>query len=530
MLSMRHEAGRENPLCQVVNRREAGRIITDSLSWLILVLILGNAGQCLGGELQVASVFTDHAVLQQGVTLPVWGSAEAGAKVTVRFAGQTKTTVADSHGAWKLTLNPLESHTTGSRMTVLAGEEERVFRDLLVGEVWYSSGQSNMQMTLDACGKRIASIREVIANPESSGVRMLRVEGPDAENPLADRSVATQWQIDTPHTRRRQSATAFFFARKLNEHLGVPIGIIDGSWGGQPIEGFIPREEFEKNEVLKPILDLADQNELEQLKRLEGGVIVRKTAGLPGRIFNARVAPIAPYPVRGFLWYQGESNAGTGEDPRNYRHKMRALIEGWRRVWGQSELPFYFVQLPAFRDSAHGWVRLREEQRLSLDVPHTGMAVTIDLRDNDIHPANKVDVGDRLARWALAKCYKQTQPFSGPLFKSATIEGKTVRVAFSHVGGGLMVARKEGLDPPIESESRVLSHFELANNSGRWFAAEATIVGDAVLVHSESVLKPVAVRYACQGAPPNANLYSRSGLPASPFCSKLELLPWQSSQ
>jgi len=188
------------------------------------------------------------------------------------------------------------------------------------------------------------------------------------------------------------------------------------------------------------------------------------------------------------------------------------------------------VQLPAYRDSAHGWIRLREEQRLSLEVPHTGMAVTIDLRDDDIHPANKVDVGDRLARWALAKCYKQTLPFSGPLFKSATIEGKEIKVAFSHVGSGLMVARKEGLDQPIESESHVLAHFELADDSGKWFAAKARIVGDAVLVYSESVLKPVAVRYACQGAPANANLYNRSGLPASPFCSKLELLPWQSSE
>jgi sialate O-acetylesterase len=478
----------------------------------------------------VASVFADHAVLQRDVALPVWGSAEAGVVVSVRLAGQVKTGRADPNGRWSLTLSPLKIQATGLRMTVQAGEETRVFHDLLVGEVWYCSGQSNMQMTLAACARRIESIRTLMARPHSSDIRMLRVGDPDAEHPRRDRPATTPWQIDTPASRGRQSAVAYFFARRLHERLGVPIGIIDSSWGGKPIEGFIPREAFEQSDILRPLLALADQNDLEALGRLEGGVIVRNSAGLPGRIFNGRVAPIAPYPLRGFLWYQGESNAGAGEDPRNYRHKMKALIEGWRHAWGQAELPFYFVQLPAFANNAHGWVRLREEQRRSLDLPHTGMAVTIDLRDQDIHPANKVDVGERLARWALAQCYGQTQAFSGPLFKSATIKGREIRVTFSHVGSGLMVASKEGLDPPQESSNPDLAHFELANESGQWFSANAKIVDDAVLVRSVSVLKPVAVRYACQAAPANANLYNRSGLPAAPFCSRLEYLPWQGSK
>ena len=166
--------------------------------------------------------------------------------------------------------------------------------------------------------------------------------------------------------------------------------------------------------MLRPILALAEQDQLDELAVMEGGVVIRNTAGMPGRIFNARVAPVAPYAVRGFIWYQGESNAGRGEDPRNYRFKMRALADGWRTTWQQPELPLYFVQLPAFKDEATGWVRLREEQRRSLSIPHSGMAVTIDLRDTDIHPANKLDVGDRLARWALAKTYGQKIPFSGP--------------------------------------------------------------------------------------------------------------------
>jgi sialate O-acetylesterase len=251
---------------------------------------------------------------------------------------------------------------------------------------------------------------------------------------------------------------------------------------------------------------------------------------MPGRIFNARVAPIAPYAVRGFIWYQGESNAGHGEDPRNYRFKMRALADGWRTTWQQPELPFYFVQLPAFKDEAKGWIRLREEQRRSLSLPHSGMAVTIDLRDADIHPANKLDVGDRLARWALAKTYGQKIPFSGPLFKSATIEGDSIRVDFEHTGGGLMVARKEGLEPARPTPDAALAHFELSDGAGTWYRAQATIDGNTVVVRCPAISKPKAVRYACSGAPSNANLYNPAGLPASPFCSDLELLPWERAE
>ena len=485
---------------------------------------------CYGGELQIAKAFDSQSVLQRGVSVPVWGEAKAGSSVTVEFAGQKKVTKANKDGTWKIELDPLKANSTGSPMTIVSGEKNLELQDLLVGDVWYASGQSNMQWTLGACAKKLPSIQKFLDEPKSRLIRTLRIGNPANATPLSDLPEPVAWQLDNPANRQKQSAVAFFFARELHDELQVPIGIIEGSWGGKPIEGFIPEQEFKKRPLLKPILDLSNTNELEKLKHIEGGVIIRNAAGRPGQIFNARVAPIVPYAIKGFIWYQGESNAGNGEDPRNYRHKTRALIEGWRTVWNQPELPFYFVQLPAFRDTSYGWVRLREEQRLSLEIPNTGMAVTIDLKDQDIHPANKLDVGKRLANWALAKTYGKAMKFSGPLFSSAKMEGSQIRVSFDHVDCGLMVASKDGLNAPMEQPNTPLSHFELCNEDGKWYPAEAKIEGQTVVVQSSSVSKPIAVRYACEGNPENANLYNRAGLPASPFCSDLVLLPWSAAE
>lgn len=491
------------------------------------LLLFSSLGCCPGNELKIARVFSNHGVLQRGVKVPVWGVAEPAVKVTVEFAGQSRSVVSGEGGNWMVELEPLEASAVGNRMTVSAGKATVEVRDLLVGEVWYASGQSNMEMKLGACAKKLEFVREVIAEPESRMIRTMRIGNGDTAEPLEDLTGDVAWQLDTPGNRSGQSAAAYFFARELHNELKVPIGIIEGSWGGKPIEGFIPREQFEKNPRLETILKLSEADELERLAGIEGGVIIRNTAGMPGRIFNSRIAPVAPYAVKGFIWYQGESNAGTGEDPRHYREKMRALVEGWRSAWKQDELPFYFVQLPSFNDSAGGWVRLREEQRLSLEIPKTGMAVTIDLRDSDIHPSNKVDVGKRLASWALAKDYRKAVPFSGPLLQTIKLEGRQIRVSFEHFGDGLMVAQKEGLADPVESKEMKLAHFEVADDSGKWHTAEAIIEGATVVVQCDAVAKPIAVRYACEGDPENANLYSRAGLPASPFCSKLEFLPWE---
>lgn len=493
---------------------------------LLLIFLLGSHLRGVAGDLELARMFSDHGVLQQSVPVPVWGRASAGSKVSVEFSGQVVVTEANAEGAWRIELAPLTANPEGTRLQVRSGEETIERKGLLVGEVWYASGQSNMQWTLGACAKKLELIGEVIAEPDSRLIRTMRIGSPDSEMPLSDLADEVRWQFDTPANRPSQSAVAYFFARELHDRLGIPIGIIEGAWGGKPIEGFIPRDAFSSHEVLRRVISLADREDFETLAKAEGGVIIRNTAGRPGRIFHSRVHPVAPYAVAGFVWYQGESNAGRGEDPRFYREKMKALVTGWRKTWGKQDLPFYFVQLPSFRDSATGWIRLREEQRLSLAIEHTGMAVAIDLLDEDIHPSNKVDVGKRLSAWALAKTYSKEIPFSGPLFRSAIREGKGFRIAFEHAESGLIVARKEGLADPVEQKDAELSGFELADQEGNWHPATVSIRESEIYVSSDHVSEPVAVRYACEGEAEGALLFNREGFPASPFCSDLGLLPW----
>ncbi|MFT5499081.1 MAG: sialate O-acetylesterase [Kiritimatiellia bacterium] len=492
---------------------------------LFITLLL--ASSLSAQDLRVAGIFSNNAVLQCDTALPVWGTAKPGTGVQVSFAGQTKTDTACRLGRWYVSFDPMEASTDPRKLVISAEDSTVIVNNLLVGEVWLASGQSNMDMNLQGCAKQNEHFKNVVANPAPTLLRMLKIRSPDTAQPITD--LATKWTEDTPATRASFSAAAYVFAQRLAEELKVPIGIIDTSWGGKPIEGFIPRKAFDSHPTLQTILQLADAEKFDALKELEGGVIIRNTAGRPGRIFNGRMAPIVPYALRGFIWYQGESNAGTGEDPRDYRFKQQALIEGWRQAWDRPDTPFYCVQLPAFKDESAGWVRLREEQRLALSVPHTGMAVAIDLRDTNIHPGNKLDVGERLARWPLAQVYGQAIEVSGPLFEKAVIQEDAIQVHFSHVAGGLITASKAGLDAPVTTPDVPPGSFELADASGTWHPAKAIIEADSktVRVTSTMVKQPTAVRYATEGDPEKANLYNRQKLPASPFCSELSLLPWQ---
>ena len=493
---------------------------------LMSVLVAFPTPPLQANELHLADVFTNHAVLQCDVPLTIWGTATPDTEVRVQLGDQVRVATAGRTSKWETRFPAQPASATGQTLQISSGSKRIVRTDLLVGEVWYASGQSNMQMTLNACLKKLPALNRVLPDGDVPPLRWLRIDASDSPQPLTQRPDPSAWQSVDDNTRGSKSAVAYFFARALQDRLKVPVGMIEGSWGGKPIEGFIPRSQFRGAEPLPSILRLADTDRLTELATLTGGVVIRDTAGQPGRIYNARVAPIAPYPIRGVLWYQGESNAGRGEDPREYRRKMSALVEGWRDAWQQPALPFCYVQLPAYRNEAIGWVRLREEQRRSLDIAHTAMAVTIDLRDPDIHPANKRDVGKRLALAALETTYGDSEVTgSGPLFRRAIREGTGFRVEFAYASG-LMVARKDSVEPPTATPQTPLAHFELADADGQWHPAVATINQDTVLVRSAEVPQPVAVRYACQGAPGNANLYNDAGLPASPFCSDLSLLPW----
>ena len=495
--------------------------------WRLLIL-LASISLAKGDviHLHFASPFTPHAVLQRGVEVQVWGTANPGLEFEVQFGGQTIAAKADAKGNWQVALAPMEASDVGRKLSISTGRAGRSIDDILVGEVWYASGQSNMDMRLEACAKRLPAIAEVMESERVLPIRILEINEPDSPDPLDQLENPANWKTDGELNRGRFSALAYLFARQLHDELKVPVGIIETAWGGKPIEGFIPRPAYENQEGLRSILELADRNELKELAAMRGGVVIRNTAGLPGRIYNARVAPILPYSIKGFLWYQGESNAGAGEDPRDYRWKTKALIDAWRQAWRDSSLPFYFVQLPAYPKAAPGWIRMREEQRLALRNVGAGMAVTIDLVDDDIHPANKWDVAERLVRWPLAKLYGREMPFSGPLYQSFERIDASLRVSFQYVEEGLMVGEKTGLDL-VEESSDSLRCFELANKEGEWFEAEAVIEGGLVMVSSPKVTLPVAVRYACQVAPDRPNLYNRSGLPASPFCSRLDWLPWE---
>ncbi|MCA9198050.1 MAG: hypothetical protein KDA87_10945, partial [Planctomycetales bacterium] len=311
----------------------------------------------------------------------------------------------------------------------------------------------------------------------------------------------------------------------LHTELNVPIGIVDTSRGGTPIEPFIPKFAFDSHPTLKQERKLGDQEDLLGIWKLPGGVRARDANWLPGRLFHSRLAPISRFAVRGVIWYQGESNSGVQEDPREYQHKLRAFIRGWRQAFDNERLPVYFVQLPG-SGAGEGWPYLREQQRLASDLPHTGMVVTVDIDGQGIHPPNKIDVGRRLALWALAHEHGRSLAFSGPMLDRQEIQGEQVILHFHHAERGLMVANKDGLQSPIETPNQQLAHFEMTDESGVWHAANASIHGQTVVVTCPAVTSPIAVRYAYAMTPDNCNLYNTAGLPASPFCTRPDLLTY----
>jgi putative heme-binding domain-containing protein len=474
-----------------------------------------------------AKIFSDHMVLQCDLPVPVWGWAEAGATVVVEFDDQVAETRVDSNGQWRVNLKPMAANATGRDMVIRCGNARRVLQDILVGEVWFTGGQSNMDYRAGAMADRLPEGRALVDAADLNGVRLRIVRERHRSQPRADLS-GGQWQVCSPETARHYSAVAFVFANRLHRELNVPVGMIDCSWGGTPIEPYVPASAFVGHPTLVTLRELGAVGDLEAIKALKGGTFARNDGWLVGMIYNTGIAPVAPYAMRGALWYQGESNAGKGQDPRDYAYKLKALISGWRQAWDQPTLPVYVVQLPQW--STYAWTYLREEQRRVLDVKHTGLAVTVDLDNaNDIHPPNKIDVGERLALWPLAQQYGRKITFSGPLYRSAKVKRGVFTITFDHVKGGLMVGRVDGVGKIVEVPDGVLNGFELVGEDGVWYAADAAIKRGRVVVRHATTKKPRAVRYACYPQAPDDkpwNLYNKAGLPASPFCSDWEQMPY----
>ncbi len=495
---------------------------------LIIAIILLGVGVGVddaSAELRLAGIFADHMVLQREQPIQIWGRADAGNIVTVVFADQTETAEADEHGEWSVTLEALKANADGRSLRVESGNERIVIDDVLVGEVWHASGQSNMAMTVGAMAKELESVETDIAAADLPQLRFCRINEPESPVPLDDLRQRARWTVCSPTTVAGCSGVAFYFAHRLHSELNSPLGVIDTSRGGTPIEPFIPRAAFNSHPTLKKELELGDREDLAGIWKLPGGVRARDANWLPGHLFHSRLAPTSRFGVRGAIWYQGESNSGVQEDPRDYQHKMRALINGWRQTFGNAKLPVYFVQLPG-SGAGEGWPYLREQQRLATDLPHTGLVVTVDLDGAGIHPPNKIDVGKRLARWALANDYDRPISFSGPMYERQETQGDKVILHFSHAESGLMVADKDGLAEPRETPQAELAYFEVTDTSGIWHSAKAMIDGNKVVVSCNEVASPIAVRYAYSINPENCNLYNRNGLPASPFCSRPELLSY----
>jgi len=498
-----------------MNRRQ----LTLSLLITLLTTITVNAAE----PVRLSHIFADHMVLQREQPIRVWGWANAGDKVTVKFADQAAETAAADDGAWSVTFKPLEASIKGRPLRVENGDQSLVINHVLVGEVWHASGQSNMAMTVGAMVKELETVNADIAAAGLPALRFCRINEAESPEPRSDLSGLATWNVCTPATVSRFSGVAFYFARQLHRELGVPVGVIDSSRGGTPIEPFIPVEAFDAHPTLQRELVLSEQGDLDAIWKLPGGVRARDANWLPGRLFHSRLAPISRFAVRGAIWYQGESNCGVQEDPRDYQHKLRALINGWRQALGSEELPVYFVQLPG-SGAGDGWPYLREQQRLATDLPHTGMVVTIDIDGAGIHPANKIDVGQRLAAWALAKDFGKPIAFSGPLFDRQEIQDDKVVLHFRHADNGLMVADKDAEAEPQATPEAKLAHFEVTDKTHKWQPAVATIEGKTIVVTCTEVSSPIAVRYAYAVTPDNCNLYNCDGLPASPFCSQPDLL------
>lgn len=508
---------------------------------LTLVMFLSSAR----ADIRLPALFSDGLVFQQGKPLSVWGWAAPDEDVSVQFAGQTRAARADLDGKWRVILDPMPANATPQEMKV-TGKNSLTLKNLLIGEVWICSGQSNMQWTVS----QAANPQQEIEAANFTQIRMFNVERATAMSPADD--VKGSWKEANPGNVGQFSAVGYFFGRHLHQVLKVPVGLINTSWGGTRVEAWTSRESLEERPCAAQMLsdwdgirqswDAAAENSKYEVAKAEWQAQVQKikkdnaslpadkqvqpppaprppddpskTPHHPAVLFNAMVAPLIPYSIQGAVWYQGESNQKRAFQ---YQELLPNMINDWRTRWN-SEFSFYIVQLAAFGNNLpvtklpglpDTWAELQEAQYLtSITLPRCGLVVTNDIgEEKDIHPKNKQEVGRRLALWALAHDYGRTNTvFSGPMLGNAVVEGGRVRIQFDHVGGGLKT--RDGGE---------LKHFQIAGQDQKWAWAEAKIEGSEIVVSSSAVPSPVGVRYAWAAWPEGANLINAEGLPASCF-------------
>lgn len=472
-------------------------------------------------DVTLPSLLADHMVVQRGLPVHVWGMAAPNETVSITFRGETKATTADELSRWSLYLSPGEAG--GPFQMVIKATNSIELNDVLVGDVWVASGQSNMEFPMTA----LANPAPEIAAAQYPKIRIFKVEHRPSDYPRSD-VPAKAWALCTPERIADSSAVAYYFARDLYQKENVPIGLLETFWGGTAAESWTSLHTLAADASLMPVFSvrskMVDEREETLLRqqqeerdydksaeqaKAEGKPIPGRrwhpdfAAWAPAALYNGMIAPLTRFPIRGAIWYQGESN--SGERAPLYTRLFQAMITDWRRSWDEGDFPFLFVQIANWKTAPDGrWPEVRDAQRKALALRNTGMAVTIDIGDPiDIHPKDKLNVGLRLARAARAIAYGEKLEWSGPLYKQLTREDHALRVWFDHAAG-------------LTAKGGAVTGFEVAGADGKYVTADAKIEGTAVVVSSASVPDPVSVRYAWADNP-TCNLDNREGLPASPF-------------
>ena len=538
------------------------------MSFRIIALLVLSGFNLSWAGVDLPAVIGDGMVLQRQATVPVWGWGEAGDKVSVSFAGQVVERAVQADGSWRVDLEPLTASSVEREMTITVGAETSTLKGVVVGEVWFASGQSNMQANLgessrDAMDKVnqpvVWAIREEATRHSDPLIRQLKVPlATSYDKPL--KNFEGQWtKAENKDSKNQFSSVAYYFAKELRKNLDMPVGVIVSAWGAKRIQPFIPESQYRKDPALAEYYDeymakmerrieaydpvaeeakfeaiMAKWHERSRQAKAEGKWppkvpkrwYPKNDPTFPGTIYNAMIHPVVPYAIRGAIWYQGESNA---KHPKvnifDYETYLRALIDGWRDSWGQGDFPVYYCQLAQFRAAPEKpvdedfWVDVCDDMRRALSHKNVGMAVLNDCGEvRDIHPRNKIDAGKRLALWALAKDYGQPGlVYSGPLYQSHTIEGNRFTITFDSVGEGLMTAQKQ-LHRPAKAVEEELQGFQICGKDRQWKWAQAKITGrNTVEVWHPEVSVPDEVRYAWASNPARANLYNQAGLPTSVF-------------
>ena len=468
-----------------------------------LLIALSGTMAAANAKILLPQILSSNMVLQRDKPLNIWGYGTPGEAVSVRFAGQVKQTITDANGNWKVVLAPLQTAAIPASMTI-KGTNTIVLDNILVGEVWLCSGQSNMEYAMRKIEKVKKPLKEKLGYPADA---LAKASNPQIRIFLVNRkqlskpdSIHKSWSVAQDSALKNFSAASYFFAKELYDRLKVPIGMISSAVSGSAIEPWVPRESL-------------------QTDYFKG----QKVGNDPGKFFTPMIEPLTPFALRGFLWYQGETNCFLKENI-SYSYKMKALINSWRAAWAKASgisgkaalMPFYYVQIAPFNYSTtKGKVVLDaqtepefwEAQAQLLRLPNTGMVVTTDLNDypDDLHPNYKWEIGRRLALWALARDYGEKTMYSGPMYQSVRFKGNTAELEFNHVGKGL-----------VSADGKTLDCFTIAGADGRFVPAKALIKGNKIIVSAKSMKKPVAVRFGFNEAM-RPNLYNKDGLPALPF-------------